>query len=51
VRALPLALGFAAILLSCRAPHDPVVIRFDGVDVRRSAFFKELEPLAKTPIR
>ena len=34
-------------LLSCRAPLDPVVIRFHGVDVRRSAFLKELEPLAK----
>ncbi len=34
--------------LACRAPLDPVVIRFQGVDVRRSAFLKELEPLAKT---
>lgn len=48
MRPLPLALGLASILLGCRAPHDPVVIRFDGVDVRRSAFLKELEPLAKT---
>jgi parvulin-like peptidyl-prolyl isomerase len=34
-------------LLACRAPLDPVVIRFQGVDVRRSVFLKELEPLAK----
>ena len=34
-------------ILACRAPLDPVVIRFQGVDVRRSAFLKELEPLAK----
>ena len=34
-------------LLGCRAPLDPVVLRFQGVDVRRSAFLKELEPLAK----
>lgn len=33
--------------LACRAPFDPVVIRFQGVDVRRSAFLQELEPLAK----
>ncbi len=32
--------------LSCRAPHDPVVLRFRGVDVRQSAFVRELEPLA-----
>jgi len=37
----------ASFALSCRAPLDPVVIRFQGVDVRRSAFLKELEPLAK----
>ena len=40
----------AIIMLSvaaCRPPQDPVVIRFQGVDVRRSAFLKELEPLAK----
>jgi hypothetical protein len=37
----------ALAFLSCRAPLDPVVIRFGGVDVRRSAFLKELEPLAK----
>lgn len=41
---LALALGFAA---ACRAPLDPVVIRFQGVDVRRSAFLRELEPLAR----
>ena len=35
------------VLLGCRAPLDPVVLRFQGVDVRRSAFLKELEPLAK----
>lgn len=40
-------LAFALFALSCRAPLDPVVIRFQGVDVRRSAFLKELEPLAK----
>lgn len=34
-------------LAACRAPLDPVVIRFAGVDIRRSAFLKELEPLAK----
>ena len=34
-------------ILACRGPHDPVVIRFQGVDVRRSAFLQELEPLAK----
>ena len=34
-------------MLACRAPLDPVVMRFQGVDVRRSAFLKELEPLAK----
>lgn len=38
-------LGLA--LTACRAPFDPVVIRFQGVDVRRSAFLRELEPLAK----
>ena len=46
-RALKLAVFLAAILPACRAPLDPVVIRFQGVDVRRSAFLKELEPLAK----
>ena len=35
------------VLGACRAPLDPVVIRYQGVDVRRSAFLKELEPLAK----
>jgi len=43
--------GAAALLLTlvfgCRAPLDPVVLRFQGVDVRRSAFLKELEPLAR----
>lgn len=34
-------------LASCRAPFDPVVLRFQGVDVRRSEFLKELEPLKK----
>lgn len=38
----------ALCLAACRAPYDPVVIRFEGVDVRRSAFFKELEPLANS---
>jgi peptidyl-prolyl cis-trans isomerase C len=38
----------AAALSGCRAPHDPVVIRFGGVDVRRSVFLKALEPLAQT---
>ncbi len=33
--------------LACRAPLDPVVIRFQGVDIRRSAFLKELEPLTR----
>jgi parvulin-like peptidyl-prolyl isomerase len=33
-------------LAACRPPLDPVVIRFGGVDVRRSAFLKELEALA-----
>ncbi len=42
------ALVLGASGLSCRAPLDPVVIRFRGIDVRRSAFLKELEPLAKT---
>jgi parvulin-like peptidyl-prolyl isomerase len=42
------ALVLGASGLSCRAPLDPVVIRFRGTDVRRSAFLKELEPLAKT---
>jgi peptidyl-prolyl cis-trans isomerase C len=42
------ATALLTILLSaCRAPLDPVVIRFQGVDVRRSAFLKELEPLAR----
>ncbi|MEO8361246.1 MAG: peptidylprolyl isomerase [Vicinamibacteria bacterium] len=31
----------------CRAPFDPVVIRFQGVDIRRSVFLKKLEPLGK----
>ena len=31
----------------CRAEYDPVVVRFRGVDVRRSEFLKELAPLAK----
>lgn len=31
--------------LACRAPFDPVVLRYQGVDVRRSAFIEELEPL------
>jgi len=35
-------------LVACRAPYDPVVIRFEGADVRRSAFLEELEPLAKS---
>ncbi len=39
-------LGAALCLVGCRAPYDPVVIRFEGVDIRRSAFLKELEPLA-----
>ena len=43
--------GAAALLVillgACRAPLDPVVLRFQGVDVRRTAFLKELEPLAK----
>lgn len=42
---------FAALLLvclaACRAPLDPVVIRFKAVDIRRSAFLHELEPLSK----
>ena len=38
----------ALSLPACRAPLDPVVVRFHGLDVRRSAFLKELEPLAKT---
>lgn len=41
------AVFLIALLGACRAPLDPVVIRFQGVDVRRSAFLKELEPLAK----
>lgn len=42
------AAGFLVlVLMACRAPLDPVVIRFQGVDVRRSDFLKELEPLAK----
>lgn len=40
-------LALAPAFEACRSPHDPVVIRFEGVDVRRSAFVKELEPLAK----
>ncbi len=35
------------VALACRAPFDPVVIRFQGVDVRRSDFLKTLEPLAR----
>jgi parvulin-like peptidyl-prolyl isomerase len=42
-----LALFLATFLPGCRAPLDPVVIRFQGVDVRRSVFLKELEPLAR----
>lgn len=38
-------LGLAGI--GCRPPLDPVVLRFKGVDIRRSAFLKELEPLAR----
>lgn len=46
---LRLLLGLAAIspVAACRAPFDPVVLRFQGVDVRRSEFLRELEPLAK----
>ena len=36
------------LLIGCRVPLDPVVIRFHGVDIRRSAFLRELETLAKT---
>jgi len=41
-----LAVAGVLLLPSCRAPFDPVVIRFQGADVRRSAFLKTLEPLA-----
>lgn len=44
--ALELAMVIAAAA-GCRAPYDPVVIRFQGVDVRRSEFLNELEPLRK----
>jgi hypothetical protein len=43
-------IGALVLLLTgfgCQAPLDPVVIRFQGVDVRRSAFLKELEPLSR----
>jgi parvulin-like peptidyl-prolyl isomerase len=46
--ALTLAAAFWLIGMSCRAPLDPVVLRFRGVDVRRSAFLRQLEPLART---
>lgn len=46
-RQLKTAVFLMILLPGCRAPLDPVVIRFQGVDVRRSAFLKELEPLAK----
>lgn len=42
----PLLLA-ALFFAGCRTPFDPVVIRFQGVDIRRSAFLKELEPLGK----
>ena len=42
-----LVIATVLLLASCRASLDPVVIRFHGVDVRRSAFLKELEPLAR----
>lgn len=42
-----LVLVLCLVPAACRAPFDPVVIRFGGVDIRRSAFLKELEPLAK----
>jgi parvulin-like peptidyl-prolyl isomerase len=43
-----LVAAFALVGASaCRAPFDPVVLRFRGVDVRRSEFLKELAPLAK----
>jgi parvulin-like peptidyl-prolyl isomerase len=42
---ISLVLAFAAP--ACRAPHDPVVLRFRGVDVRRSDFLRELAPLAQ----
>lgn len=35
-------------LTACRPPLDPVVIRFQGVDVRRSVFLRELGLLAKS---
>ena len=47
-RASPLAGALCLSFLGCRAPLDPVVIRFQGVEIRRSAFLRELEPLAKT---
>jgi parvulin-like peptidyl-prolyl isomerase len=46
-RALPGAALLLMTGLACRAPLDPVVIRFQGVDIRRSAFLKELEPLIR----
>jgi len=49
-RSIRLASLFLASVVagaSCRAPHDPVVLRFRGVDVRRSEFLKELAPLAQ----
>lgn len=43
------ALALLALMLpACRAPHDPVVLRFHGVDVRRSAFLEELEAMGRT---
>jgi hypothetical protein len=45
---LPAFVGLIFLSISgCRAPFDPVLIRFRGVDVRRSAFLRELEPLVK----
>lgn len=37
-----------ALTLGCRAPFDPVVIRFQGVDVRRSDFLNQLKLLAQS---
>lgn len=45
-RAVVWVLGL--ILPGCRPPLNPVVIRFQGVDIRRNAFLEELETLAKT---
>lgn len=42
----PSAILLFLLMVGCRAPYDPVVIRFKGVDVRHSAFLKELQPLA-----